>query len=406
MIKTKISYLLIAAFWSVSMGIAADWNQFRGPQRDGRSSETGLLKQWPEAGLPELWHFGECGQSYASVAVVDNIVYTTGMIDNIGFLFAIDDKGKLKWKKEYGPAWTGDYPGERSTPTIDGDRVYVISGLGRLVCFDRSTGEQIWKVGTLEKFEGKNVTWGISESVLVDGEMVICTPGGEDASIIAVNKMTGKTIWMTKGLSNVSAYCSPIAVQQGGRRFLLTLVHKLVVAVDITTGKVLWTIPHDPDYGISAVTPTVSDGIVYYTGQGTGGFAIRLSDDGRSYTELWKHPALDTKHGGIVLHNGDLYGSDSKKGWVCISLKEGKLKYHGALLGAKGATIYADGMLYCYDEEGTVALVSAADRDMKRISAFKITRGTKEHWAHPAISNARLYICHGESLMAYDIKRP
>jgi outer membrane protein assembly factor BamB len=406
MIKTKISYLLIAASWIVSVGMAADWNQFRGPERDGRSSETGLLKQWPEAGLPELWHFGECGQSYASVAVVDDVVYTTGMIDNKGYLIAIDAKGKQKWKVEYGPEWTGDYPGTRCTPTIDGEHIYVMSGLGRLACFNLSSGKEAWKVGTLEKFEGKNVAWGISESVLIEGDKVICTPGGQDATIIAVNKKTGKTIWTSKGLSNVSAYCSPIAVQHGDRRLLLTLVHKLVVALDCETGKVLWTIPHEPDYGISAITPVYQDGYMYYTGQKTGGTAIKLSADGDGYTELWKNPALDTKHGGIILHKGNLYGSDIKKNWVCLGFKDGELKYREKLLGARGATIYADGMLYCYDEEGTVALVTAAGHNMKRIGAFKITRGEKEHWAHPAISNARLYIRHGESLMAYSIKGP
>ncbi len=169
-----ISVLLLT-----SVCFAEDWNQFRGSKRDGRSMEKHLLDQWPKNGPPVLWTFKGLGRGYATVSIVDGIIYTTGMIDETGYLFAIHENGDLKWKKAYGPEWTGPYPGTRTTPTIDGDRVYIMSGLGLAACYNKDSGDRIWRVDTLGKFEGENITWGISESLLIDGDKVICTPGGK-----------------------------------------------------------------------------------------------------------------------------------------------------------------------------------------------------------------------------------
>jgi len=397
--------LLVVFLLNTSLCLSADWPQFRGPNRDGKSGETGLLKKWSEGGPTLLWSYEGVGQGYASVSVVDGTVYTTGINDdNQGTLFAIDNKGKLQWKKEYGQGWTGSYAGTRTTPTVDGDRIYVISGMGVLSCFNRMTNELIWKVDTLEKFKGKNIKWGISESVMIDGDKVICSPGGKDASIVALNKNTGETIWTSKELSNLSAYCSPIIVEQGDKRLLLTMVQKLFVCLDSENGKVLWKIPHKPAYAIAAISPVFEKGHVYFTGQKTGGTLIKLGDDGGSYTSLWTNPALDTKHGGIVIHEGNLYGSDTKGNWICQNYETGKLKFKDKILDAMGSIIYADGMLYCYSEKGTLGLIKIEDDSLKLISSFKITQGTLKHWAHPAISDGRLYIRHGEFLMAYDIR--
>ena len=270
--KGTCCYLLIVVMWGTSICSGADWNQFRGPNRDGKSTETALLKEWPEGGPALLWSCEGLKEGYASVSVVDGIIYTTGMNEeNQGCLFAIDNKGKLQWKKEYGPEWTGSYPGTRTTPTVDEDRIYVISGLGRLSCFSLKTKELVWKVDTLEKFQGKNITWGISESVLIDGDKVICTPGGQQATIVALNKHTGETIWATKELSNLSAYCSPIIVNHGDKRLLLTMVEKLFVCIDSQSGKLIWKIPHEIPYDIAPSSPVYEKGYVYFTGQIRGG---------------------------------------------------------------------------------------------------------------------------------------
>ena len=399
-----VSSIVLVCTTSVCIG--ADWPQFRGQSRNGRSTlESNLLQKWPDAGPSMLWSFEGLGTGFASVSVVDGTIYTTGMIEGKGYLSAIDDNGKLKWKKEYGPEWTGSHPGTRTTPTVNGDRLYIMSGHGRIACFNRQNGDLIWKVDTLEKFQGKNITWGIAESVLIDDDKVFCTPGGKDATIVALNKHTGQTIWTTRGLSNLSAYCSPILYETPKKRLLFTMVRKLIVCVDSENGQVLWTIPHETRNDIAAVTPLrYCQGRVYFTSHGTGGTMIRFPQDGSNFTELWSSKALDSLHGGIVLLRG-LCGSDSKGNWVLQNISTGEVKFQEKLLDAKGSIACAERMLYCYSEKGTLALVDPVHDGMKLVSSFKITQGTGEHWAHPVVCNGRLYIRHGDVLMAFDIKK-
>lgn len=393
---------IVAACGSACHG--ADWNQFRGPNRDGKSAETGLLKEWPDGGPALLWSCEGLGQGFASVSVVEGIVYTTGMDEgNQGTLFAIDSKGTPLWQKDYGPEWSGSYPGSRSTPTVDQDRLYLMSGHGRLCCFKRSTGALIWKVDTLEKFQGKNITWGISESVLIDGDRVICTPGGQDATLVALDKYTGKTIWTSEGLSNRSAYCSAMIVNHGGKRLLLTLVDKWVVCLNSRDGKVLWTIPYETPHDVSPISPVYYNGHIYFTNYKTGGTVIKLTQNGAGYSEVWTHSGLNALHGGVVFHDHSLYGSDDKGRWICQEFMTGKIKTTDESFDAKGSLIYADGMLICYSEKGTLGLMKITPEGMTRVSSFEITLGTKEHWAHPVISDGRLYLRHGDTLMAYDI---
>jgi len=380
-----------------------DWPQFRGVRRDGKTTESGLLDKWPEGGPPMLWHCEGLGSGFASVSVVDGVIYTTGMIDKAGHLFAIKANGEVKWEKEYGPEWTGPHPGTRTTPTVDGDYLYIMSGQGRIACYKKNDGELVWKVDTLEKFGGKNIKWGIAESVLIEGDRVFCTPGGKDASIVALYKHTGQTIWTTKGLSNLSAYCSPILYNAFEKRLLFTMVQKLFVCVDSETGKVLWTIPHETKNDIAAVTVLpYCQNAVYFTSHGTGGMKIRFPRDGSEYKELWRSEALDCLHGGVVWY-GPFYGSDSKGNWICQQPTTGEVLFKEPLLDAKGSIICADGMLYCYSEKGTLALVEPRSKGMELVSSFKITLGEGDHWAHPAISEGVLYIRHGSVLMAFDI---
>ena len=403
--KNVVCLLLVVFLLNTSLCLSADWPQFRGPNRDGKSAETGLQKEWPEEGPTLLWSYEGVGQGYASVSVVDGTIYTTGINeDNQGTLFAIDNKGKRQWKKEYGPEWTGSYAGTRTTPTVDGNKIYVMSGMGVLSCFNRKTTELIWKVNTLEKFKGENITWGISESVIIDGDKVICTPGGQDASIVALDKHTGKTIWTSKGLSNLSAYCSPIIVNHGNSRLILTILDKLFVCLNSQEGTVLWTIPYITPHDIAAISPIYANGYIYFTNYKKGGTVIKLSQNGSGYSEVWTSPGLDSFHGGIVLHNHHLYGSGTKSNLICQNYETGELKFHDKILDSIGSLIYADGMLYCYSEKGTLGLIKIEKDNLKLISSFKITQGTLKHWAHPAISNGVLYIRHGEFLMAYDIE--
>ncbi|MHC4440923.1 MAG: PQQ-binding-like beta-propeller repeat protein, partial [Planctomycetota bacterium] len=240
----RISALFVGILLIGGLCLADDWPQFRGPNRNGKSAEAGLLKKWPQGGPEQLWSVEGLGIGYSSVAVAGGFVYTTGMIDGEGFLFAYNLAGNLKWKKSYGPEWTGSYKGTRTTPTVDGDRVYVFSGTGVMVCFEAGTGKKIWEVNTLEKFEGKNIRWGMSGSPLIDGDKVYCTPGGKKGVIVALDKMTGRTIWAAAGSDELSAYSSPVLIERGGNRLLINMIQKSVICVDADTGKLIWQEPY------------------------------------------------------------------------------------------------------------------------------------------------------------------
>lgn len=400
--SAKVFVVLVVMLGAV-LCTGEDWPQFRGVRRDGRSLESGLLSRWPEGGPRMLWHVEGLGRGFSSVSVVDGVIYTTGMIDNAGYLFAIKTNGELKWRKEYGPEWAGSYPGTRTTPTVDEDRLYIMSGQGRVACYNKADGELVWQIDTLEKFGGKNIQWGIAESVLIEGDRVFCTPGGKDASIVALYKHTGETIWTTKGLSNLSAYCSPIPYKTPKKDLLLTMIQKQFVCVDSRIGEVLWTIPHETKNDIAAVTVLpYCQGAVYFTSHGTGGMKIRFPQDAGEYIELWRSEALDCLHGGVVWHR-EFYGSDSDGNWICQHPTTGEVLFKEKLLDGKGSIICADGMLYCYSEKGTLALVEPRKERTSVVSSFKIELGEHEHWAHPAISNGVLYIRHGSALMAFDI---
>ena len=412
-IKRAVS-LFAGILFLANVCLADDWPQFRGPTRDGKSAETGLLKKWPEGGPKRLWSAGGLGIGFSSVAISDGSFYTTGMIDGEGFLFAFDLAGNLKWKVSYGPEWTASYKGTRTTPTVDGDRIYVFSGTGIMACFEAAGGRKIWEVNTLERFEGKNIRWGMSGSPLIDGDKVYCTPGGKNGVLVALDKMTGRTIWAAEGSDELSAYSSAVLIERGGKNLLITIIQKSVICVNADNGQLIWREPYVTPSDTGGVTPIYKDGCVYVTSAverefTRGGVMFNLSADGTSVVEKWNDQTLDCGHGGVVLVDGGLYGSTfdgiPKGDWVCLDWDSGKVMYKATWNGNKGSVIYAEGMLYCYDENtGDVALVKATPKGFEIVSSFRVTEGEGQHWAHPAISDGRLYIRHGDVLHAYDIK--
>jgi outer membrane protein assembly factor BamB len=408
-ISRKIRVVVLVLVFAASLAGAADWPQFRGPARDGLSPETGLMKEWPAGGPKEIWSVDGLGEGYASVAVADGMIYTTGMIGGEGILFAFDLDGNPKYKVAYGPEWTksGNYPGTRTTPTVDGDRLYLMSGQGRISCHDAKTGRRIWYIDTLSRFNGENIRWGISESVLIDGEKAICTPGGKNATVVALNKMDGKTIWTTKGLSELSAYCSPLAIDRGSNRLILTMVESSIVGIDISNGTVYWRVPHKVSYDINAVTPAYENGMMYVTNAyRKGGHMFELSADGTSVERKWSEKSLDVHHGGVVLVDGNIHGASSRGEWVCLDLATGRVKFSSNDLVGKGSVIYVDDTLYGYGERrGDVGLIKIKPNGYEMVSSFRITKGSGKHWAHPVISDGRLYMRHGEVLMCYDIEQ-
>ena len=383
--------------------------QFRGPNRDGIFDETGLMKEWPAAGPPVAWVATGLGQGYSSVSVTKDAIYVPGMLgEDQGHVSVLDLHGKIVKQIAYGKETLDKQaPGPRSTPTIDGNRLYLMSGLGVVYCIQIPEGDLLWQVDVPKRFDAKPPQWTYAESLLVDGDRLICTPGGKDASVVALDKMTGGTVWTSKGLSDQASYCSAYIVELEGRRLLLTMTAKYVVGLDADTGEPLWTHEHPTDYDIHAVAPRYADGMLYYTGgYKSGGGMLELSADGASITPKWTDKTLDCQHHGVILLDGYLYGTGhgSAKELLCLELKTGEIAWRTKEV-TQGAVVMADGMLYVYEgpKRGVVSLVKATHSGYERSGLFKVSEGSGNHWAHPTIAGKRLYIRHGGALIAYDI---
>ena len=379
-------------------------SQWRGPNRDGHYPNETLLIEWPIEGPKLLWSADGLGQGYSSAAVTADRVYVTGMVEGTGTLFAFDMNGKLIWKSTYGPEWTGQHPGVRTTPTVVSDRIYVISTHGRVVCFN-ILGKIVWSVDTIKAFGARVIDWGITESLLIDGDRLFCTPGGSNVTMAALDRHTGKTLWTVKGNGEKSGYCSPCLVQHGNRRLILTMTARSVIGIDADTGEYLWRQSHVTSYDVNANTPLYYNGnILTVSGYGTGCQMFKLSDNGKGISKVWEEETLDSQMGSVILMDGYIYGSgQNRRRWHCLDWKTGDIQFSERAIGNKGNIITSDGLLYCYSERGDVAIVKPNPEKFEVVSSFRIQKGSGPHWAHPVIKDGRLYIRHGDVLMVYHI---
>ena len=407
----RVAWIMTAAMVLTGIAGAADSPQFRGPNRDGRFPEQGLLQAWPEGGPPVAWITSGIGMGYASPSIVGDTIYVPGLLDdNQGCVVLLDLAGSIKSKLPFGSETLDNRaPGPRSSPTIDGNRLYLVSGTGVATCLGIPGGEILWQVNILDRFQGEQIQWSIAESPLVEGDKLICTPGGPDASVVALDKLTGETIWTSKGLSERSAYCTPNVFDMAGNRVVVTMTGKSVVGLNAETGTVLWTHRHETDHDIHAVTPVLEGTRLYYTaGYGSGGGMVELAPNGASVTPKWTDKNLDCQHHGVVLVDGYVFGTGHKNnGLMCLKLETGELMWKSTDIG-QGAVVYADGMLYVYEgpSRGVVSLVKATPDGFARTGTFTVSQGNGNHWAHPTIAGKRLYIRHGDVLIAYDIAAP
>ena len=403
------SLSLLLSFLVISSGtISGQLSQWRGPNRNGIYSETGLLKKWPEKGPEMLWSFEGLGAGHGNVGVARDKIFVLGMPDTTGVLYAFDFDGRLLWKKEYGPEWYENYTGPRSTPVIIDDRVYFESGRGTVFCYNANTGAKIWSVDLFKKFNAKKTTWGMAESLLIVKDHLYCTPGGEENNIVALNRFTGETIWTSSGNRQPSAYCSPILVKHKKASLIVTMTAESIVCVDAVTGEYYWQVPQFQGNKIHANTPVYLDGIIYCSSDNAetnaGLVALKLSDDGKSVTVEWRNESFKNLMGGIIVKGGHIYGSMYRKSlWCCLSTSDGRILYSSDRLG-DGNIIMSDGMFYCYSEKGEMALVSATPSSFDVISKFQVPLGTDQHWSHPVIYQGRLYLRHGNALMVYRLK--
>ncbi len=405
---TRTTVLLCLAFLFALAAVleAADWPHWQGIDRNGRSPETGLLKAWPEGGPKLLWVVEGLGRGYSAVAVANGGVYLTGMTDdNSGVLYAVNLDGTEKWQTAYGPEWDGQYPGARSTPTVNDGRIYIVSGKGTLICFDAANGNEQWQINADEKFNGKPPKFGFTESVLIDGQHVIFTPGGFESTVVALDKITGRIRWETKSLSEQSGYCCPVVINHGGNRLILTMSQGSVLGIDAETGANPWRFAHQAAEGIHPISPLYHAGHVYaVAGYESGGMMIKLSADGLEAEQVWTDKKLDCHTGGVQLIDGHIYGTNHAGKWICLNWKSGEVVHELDGVG-KSAIIFADGLIYAYTTSGRACLIKPSPQELKVISSFEIPHGSGEHIARPVIAHSRLYIRHGDALMAYDIKQ-
>lgn len=411
--KTLLSIVLVMNVVSVS---TADWPQFHGPRRDNRSTDRGLLKAWPEGGPTRIWEASGIGEGYSTVSIVGQRIYTAGAIDGDCVITALDLEGNFIWSQKNSKAWEKSYPGTRSTPTIVDGRLYHLSGIGNLICLKAGSGEKIWSVDLMERFGARNIIWGLSESPLVFDDKVICTPGGEDISMAALDRKTGKVIWTCAGTGDKPGYASPILIDYQGLKQIVTGMSKAIVGVRAGDGKLLWRFEHKVYTDQNITTPLFHDGFVIVSGcvrKGTRALQLQVSGNDCLVKEHWRNKTLDNKQGGIVLVDGRLYGygpsQNRTEPWICVDFNSGATLFQSAPLQSSykyknGCLTYADGRIYLYSDDGKMALTKPTDEGLEVTGRLRIKdRGERPTWAHPVVHGGRLYLRYGDKLAVYDV---
>jgi len=383
----------------------AEWPGWLGPNRDGKSPDRGLLKAWPEGGPNLLWQADGIGGGYSSVAVSGGTVYITGEVDKKLVLFAFDLEGKPQWRTDMDSAFMGDPPGARATPTIDGGKVYLLSGNGVLGCYDAGTGERKWS-RTMKEFGGRPGGWGYAESVLIYQDWAIVKPGGKNC-VAALDKQTGQTVWTSSGLSAGPEYSSCLLVEFAGKPLIVTGTQSGLVGIDAAGGKLLWSNDWSANNTANCPTPAYADGYVFWAnGYGKGGICMRLklASDDVSADEAWTTKQMVCHHGGYIIHEGHIYGNHDN-GWSCLDLKTGKVLWNARGVG-KGSLCFADGMLYLFGEAGGRAALATCSPEGLELKGNLKVAGEGPSWAHPVVIGGRLYLRYDKHLYCFDVAAP
>jgi outer membrane protein assembly factor BamB len=421
----KASFTL-TVFLSASIALAADWPQWRGPERDAVSRETGLLQQWP-AGGPQLgWTSKDAGRGFGQPAVVGDRVYILGALgaDLIEHVIALDASGHKLWAtpiaKAYdfrGNVWS---LGPNSTPSVDGHLIFALGSQGMFVCVD-DTGKERWRTdlvkdlkGRVNPVTGEGLGWGYNWSPLVVGDHVIIAPGGDDGLLAALDKSTGTVVWRSKAIPDECTYSSPVMAMIGGVPQIIYAAQTKVYGVAPADGGLLWTYEKKRQAEeIVAATSVVHDDHVLVSGSAAGSEVFKVTKVGASFTAatVWSGKQFANLHGGMVLVGGHVYGSDEKRAWKCLDFLTGKETWESRKPGV-GSVVFADGCLYCVSQDGgTVSLVEASPKEFRLKGQFtlpeqsRLRRSSAGLWTHPVIANGRLYLRDQELLFCYAVKK-
>jgi outer membrane protein assembly factor BamB len=405
--------LLLCISPGVKSQVSCEWTAFHGRDRTNKSTETGLLKKWPESGPELIWSASGMGRGYSSVSIGDGKIYTAGMTDNQTYVFAFDMNGNLVWKKPNGSAWSttmshaSSYTGARCTPTFDNGILYHLGEMGRLAAFDAKTGKEIWFRDLVKDFDAPPTEYGYAESVLTDGDFLYVRPAGKKGYQICLNRHNGDLIWANTNIPGVEGYTSAVIMEFGGYRQLINSSSNCYYGLDIKTGRLLWKVDYENQRGLNIPDAIVHNEYVFISsGYGKGSMLIRLKSSGKEIIPetVWHSSLMDNHHGGVILHEGFLYGSGSNsRGWFCLEFLTGEQRWKD--VGGKGSITYADGMLYLLDERGPMKLVMATPESHQLAGGFRVPEGGEGmFWAHPVVCGGRLYIRHADKLYVYNIK--
>ena len=421
-IQTAFLTLTVVASGIVASPTRADnnWPTFRGADRTATAPDTNLLQQWPSEGPKLVWETSGAGRGYAGVAIADGKLFTLGDApstadDKDEYVTCFDQSsGKFIWKAKTGPAWDkgmDSWRSSRSTPTVDADRLYVITPKGVLICLNTETGSENWRIDLEDKFGGEKAEmWGYSESVLIDGDRLICTPGGPKNTMVALDKMTGEKVWSNSRENDRGAGHSSIVISKiGETKVYVQMTGSGAMGVRADDGKILWTWDIEKTTAVIP-TPIIRDDLVFISvGYKRGGALLRQTAAGNEVTveEVYGlKPKLSNKHGGVVMVGDYVYGDSDDKGTpFCAELMTGEIKWKSRGSGKKSASIaVADGHLYIRYSDGTMTLVEANPDSFNEVGSFKVPgSGDRPSWAHPAIVDGKLYLREGDKILCYDI---
>ncbi len=392
---------------------APEWSRWRGPSLNDISAETGLLKDWPAGGPPLTWKVNGIGMGYSGISIVGDRLYTAGDKGDSSFVMALSaTDGKTIWEAKLGKAGpVGDpkFEGPRSTPAVDGDLLYVIGQWGELVCLETAGGKEVWRKDLGQDFGGVCPAWGFSESPLVDGDQLVCTPGGKDGAVVALNKKTGALIWRSKEFTDSPHYSSLIVEEIGGVRQYIQLTEQSVAGVAAVDGKLLWRAPRKGRVAVIP-SPVYKDGLLYVTsgyGVGCNLFKITAAAGKFSAEQVYENKAMANHHGGVIEYGGYIYGHSDSKGWVCQDMKTGEVKWAEKEKLGKGSIFCADGRFYLRqeDKKGTVVLIEISPEGFKEHGRFdQPERTSKNSWVHPVVAGGKLYLRDQDLLLCYNVK--
>ena len=390
---------------------AEDWPCWRGERRDGICREEGLLQRWPDGGPTLLWKSTGLGVGFSGPAVVDGTLYIMGNVDGKECVMAIDTAdGKRLWTVPIGPVeYDGYQPGMRGTPTVDGDRLYALGASGELACLNRHNGDRVWRCSFVADFGGQVLKWGYSESVLIDGKKLVCTPGGPDATFVAMDKMNGRVIWRCAAPVRAN-YASMVATEFDGVRQYVQFTGDALVGVGAGDGRLLWRYdaPAYTKYGgINISTPICSGRFALAaSGYGIGGGLVRIARDGDRFAadEVYFTKDMKNHHGGMILKEGKLYGCNDPSILTCMEFETGRVLWKTRDAG-KCSILSADGMLYCRDENGPITLVKASADRFEQTGRFDPPdRSDQKAWPQLVVAAGRMYVRDQDVLLCYDVR--